>query len=51
MDWLLELTTTTYRSNLMDEIIIRINGRKPVRLVWDEHMQEWAPCLMPEEKR
>ena len=35
----------------MDEIIIRIKGKKPLRLCWDEHMDEWVPCLMPNEKR
>ena len=35
----------------MDEIIIRITGKKPVRLCWDEHMNEWVPCLLDEDKR
>ena len=26
------------------EITIETKGRQ-VRLVWDEHMQEWAPCI------
>ena len=34
----------------MDEIIIRIKGKKAVRLVWDAHMDEWVPCLLPQEK-
>ena len=35
----------------MDEIIIRIKDKKPVRLVWDEHMNEWVPYLLDEDKR
>ena len=34
----------------MDEIIIRIKGKKAVRLCFDEHMEEWVPCLLPQEK-
>ena len=35
----------------MDEIIIRIKDKKTVRLVWDEHMNEWVPYLLDEDKR
>ena len=43
--------TTATTTQMKDEIIIRITGKKPVRLVWDDHMAEWVPYLLDEDKR